>query len=134
MAALLQAGPAMPLVVAPDGAISGPDRLAGALGLDALPPRWMGLFGDEAPFRADEAAALGRHVAEAAAGGRFSLALRPAGSARIFRIDGGPAPAGFAERSALLWFLDVTEAEEQAAALGRAARAAVGRARRACPA
>ncbi len=117
MAALLQAGPAMPLVIAPDGAISGPDRLAGALGLDSLPPRWMALFGEAAPFRADEAAALGRHVSEAASGGRFSLSVRPAGSARIFRIDGGPAPAGFAERSALLWFVDVTEAEEQAAAL-----------------
>jgi len=117
MAALLQAGPSMPLVVAPDGTISGPDRLAGALGLAALPPRWMALFGDEAPFRADEAATLGRHVGEAAAGSRFSLAVRPAGSARIFRIEGGPAPAGFAERAALLWFVDVTEAEEQAAML-----------------
>ncbi len=115
--ALLGAGPAMPLLIAPDGAISGSDRLAGALGLEALPPRWMGLFGEEAPFRPAEAADLGRHVAEAASGSAFSLTLRPAGSARIFRIDGGPAPAGFAERSALLWFLDVTEAEEQAAAL-----------------
>jgi signal transduction histidine kinase len=116
-AALLQAGPAMPLIVAPDGAISGADRLAGALGAQALPPRWMGLFGDEAPFAPGEAAELGRLIADAAAGGRFSHTVRPAGSSRILRIDGGPAPAGFADRSALLWFIDVTEAEEQAAAL-----------------
>src|SRR3954462_5763625 len=48
--ALLEAGPAMPLVVAADGAISGPERLAGALGLEALPPRWLALFGGDKPF------------------------------------------------------------------------------------
>jgi signal transduction histidine kinase len=117
LAALLEAGPAMPLVVAADGTISGPAQLAGALGLEALPPRWLALFGDEAPFPAAAAAELGRVVGEAASGGRPSLALRPSGSARIFRVDGGPAPAGFAERSALLWFLDVTAAQEDAARL-----------------
>jgi signal transduction histidine kinase len=117
LAALLQAGPAMPLVVAADGMISGPDRLAGALGLAALPPRWLALFGEDAPFPLEAAAGLGGHLAEAASGGRFTLTVRPAGSARIFRVDGGPAPAGFAERSALLWFLDVTAAEEDAARL-----------------
>src|SRR4051794_38980211 len=65
LAALLEAGPAMPLIVAADGAISGPDRLAGALGLDALPPRWLALFGDEAPFPTEKAAELGRVVSEA---------------------------------------------------------------------
>jgi signal transduction histidine kinase len=114
LAALLQAGPAMPLVVAADGTIGGPDRLAGALGLDALPSRWLALFGEDAPFPIEAAAGLGGHLAEAASGGRFCLTVRPAGSARIFRVDGGPAPAGFAERSALLWFLDVTAAEEDA--------------------
>jgi PAS domain S-box-containing protein len=117
LAALLQAGPAMPLMVGADGAISGPDRLAGALGLAALPPRWLGLFGEEAPFPLDDAAELGRVVSEAASGGRVGAVVRPAGSARIFRIDAGPAPAGFAERSALLWFVDVTDAEEDAARL-----------------
>ncbi|MEA3044324.1 MAG: hypothetical protein QOH47_2162 [Sphingomonadales bacterium] len=115
LAALLQAGPAMPLVVAADGTISGPDRLAGALGLAALPPRWLALFGEDAPFPLEAAAGLGGHLAEAASGGRFTLTVRPAGSARIFRVDGGPAPAGFAERATLLWFLDVTAAEEDAA-------------------
>jgi signal transduction histidine kinase len=117
LVALLQAGPAMPLAVAADGTIDGSDRLAGALGLAELPRRWLGLFGENAPFSLDAAAQLGRHLAEAVSGGRFSLALRPAGSARTFRIDGGPAPAGFAAGSALLWFLDVSEAEDEAAAL-----------------
>src|SRR5205085_4227563 len=92
-------------------------RLAGALGLAELPPRWLGLFGEGAPVAADDAAELGRRLADAAAGGSFTLTLRPAGSARSFRIDGGPAPAGRGERAAALWFIDVTEAEEAAAAL-----------------
>ncbi len=115
--ALLEAGPAMVLIVAPDGSISGSWRLAGALGLAALPPRWPGLFGAGAPFPAADAAGLGRHVADAAAGGTFSLLLRPEGSARSFRVDGGPAPAGYGERAVALWFIDVTEAEEASAAL-----------------
>ena len=114
-AAMLEAAPAMPLLVGADGTIGGPDRLAGALGLEALPPRWLALFGEEAPFPTAAAAELGRIVSEAASGGRSSLTVRPAGSARIFRVDGGPAPAGFAERSALLWFVDVTAAEEDGA-------------------
>src|SRR6185295_2407260 len=117
LAALLEAGPAMPLVVAADGTISGPERLAGALGLEALPPRWLALFGEEAPFPLDAAAELAGIVSEAAAGGRPSLTLRPSGSARIFRVDGAPATAGFGERAALLWFVDVTAAEEDAARL-----------------
>ncbi|HYD13826.1 MAG TPA: ATP-binding protein [Allosphingosinicella sp.] len=117
LASLLEAGPAMALIVAADGSIAGSPRLAGALGLAALPARWMGLFGEDAPFAADAAAGLGGHVADAAAGGSFTLTLRPAGSTRSFRVDGGPAPAGHGERAVLLWFIDVTEAEEASAAL-----------------
>jgi len=117
LAALLDAGPAMALIVAAEGAVTAAPRLAGALGLAAMPPRWPGLLGDGAPFAADDAAALARNVADAAAGGSFSLVLRPAGSARSFRVDGSPAPAGYGERAVALWFIDVTEAEEAAAAL-----------------
>ena len=117
LAALLEAGPAMVLVVAADGALSGSPRLAGALGIAALPPRWLGLFGEGAPLAADEAAEWGRRLADAAAGAGLSLTLRPAGSARCFRVDGGPAPPGYGERAAAFWFIDVTEADEAAAAL-----------------
>jgi signal transduction histidine kinase len=117
LGALLDAGPAMPLLVASDGVIGGSARLAGMLGLDALPPRWMGLFGDGAPFAAGEAAGLTRQLGEAASGAAFSLLVRPAGSSRVLRVDGGPAPTGFGERAAVLWFIDVTEADAAAAAL-----------------
>jgi signal transduction histidine kinase len=117
LASMLEATPALPLIVEADGTIGGSDRLAGALGLAALPPRWMGLFGEGGPFPTGEAAMLGRHISDAASGAAFSLTFRPAGSARIFRVDGGPAPGGFGERSALLWFIDVTAGEERSAAL-----------------
>jgi len=117
LASLLEAGPAMPMIVAPDGTIAGSQRLAGALGIAALPARWPELFGAAAPFAANDAAALGGRIVDAAAGGSFSLTLRPAGSARSFRVDGGPAPLGHGERAVALWFIDVTEAEEASAAL-----------------
>jgi len=82
LGALLEAGPAMALIVGADGAIGGPHRLGAALGLSALPARWLELFGAGAPFPAADAASLGAHVADAAAGGTFSITLKPAGSAR----------------------------------------------------
>jgi signal transduction histidine kinase len=114
LSGLLDNAPALSMVVATDGSIIASERLAGALGLETLPERWLGLFGGEAPFPLESAAELGRLVAEAAAGARTGATVRPAGSARIFRIDAGPSPPGFAERSALLWFIDVTAAEEAA--------------------
>src|SRR5204862_1622401 len=117
LGALIEAGPAAPLLVAPDGAISGSGRLAGALGLTELPPRWLALFGDDKPFPAEAAAPLGRVLAEAAAGGRSSLTVRPAGSARIFSDDGSPAPPCLGELSAELRLVDVTTAEREEAGL-----------------
>ena len=116
----------------PTATISGPDRLAGALGLDGAAAalarfvRRGGAVPDRGGGRArpdGERGGVGRAA-------RHSSSGRP-GSARIFRIDGGPAPAGFAERSALLWFLDVTAAEEDAARLAGQLRAPLGGARRA---
>ena len=126
LAALLEAAPAMLLVIAPDGSMHGAGRIAAALGLDVLPARWMGLFGKGAPFSAEDAAALGRLIADAASGGQFSVILRPTGSARIFRVDGGPAPA--AVRAVGYSGFDATD-WEAAAAAGRLERrsAALGR-------
>ncbi|WP_243450992.1 PAS domain-containing sensor histidine kinase [Sphingosinicella sp. CPCC 101087] len=115
-AALLSAAPAMPLLIDPDGTIEGPYRLAGSLGLESLPPDWEGLIG-AAGMESGQAEALRRAAAEAASGGAFAMTVRPADSARVLRVVGGPAPADFGERSVLLWFLDVSEAEERAAIL-----------------
>ena len=111
--ALLGAAPMLPLLIHDDGSLEGGDRLAGWLGLDALPTRWSGLAESLAPSAPD----LDRLVGEAAIGTAFSFAFSPPGSERILRVEGGPAPAGFAERTVLLWFADATESEGQIAAL-----------------
>lgn len=116
LAALLEAGAALPLLVDADGALEGPERLAGLLGLGELPARWDDLIAAGGPWSSDDAAVLASGRAAAAAGEPFGLTLRPAGSQRVFRIEGGPAPAGTGA-SVLLWFHDVTEAEGQAAVL-----------------
>lgn len=113
LGALLSAGPADPLLIGPDGTLEGPDRLAGELGYDRLPARWPELVERLAPAAPE----LDRMIAEARAGSPFSISFSPPGSARILKVEGGPAPAGFAERSVLLWFTDVTDLESQIAIL-----------------
>ncbi|MGQ0559726.1 MAG: ATP-binding protein [Sphingosinicella sp.] len=116
LAALTAAGPAMPLLVEPDGRLQGEDRLAGALGLEHLPAQWRD-FVAHAAIGEDQAAMLRYGIAVAAAGGRFTLSFRPGESRRVFRVEGGPAPAEFPRRTALLWFFDNSDAEEQAGQL-----------------
>ena len=113
---LLAAAPAIPLLIAPGGALEGSARLAAALGLETLPDRWEDLLG-AAPVDAETAAELAAAVAAAGSGGTFALTLGPAGSTRIWRIEGAPAPPAFPGGTVLLWVFDVTEAEDRAAAL-----------------
>ena len=114
--ALLGAGPATPLLIARDGTLHGQDRLAGALGLEILPARWSE-FTAGAALDPGQAGELDRCVVEAASGSGFAMNLRPTNSAKVFRVEGGAAPPAFAERTVLLWFVDVSEADEQASAL-----------------
>lgn len=113
--ALLEASPAAPLIVARDGRLGGGDRVAGLLGLDPLPERFEALA--RGAFAEEDAALLVEAVAETAAGDSFACALRPAGSRRILRIEGGPAPAPWPGATALLWFIDATEEEDERADL-----------------
>jgi signal transduction histidine kinase len=117
LATLIEASPALALVIDEEGRASGSDRLAGVLGLDRLPERAADLLGPDGPFTPEDAAALSARVAEAASGAPFTLVARLPAGTRVWRIDGGPAPAGFGARSALLWFTDVTEAEDRIATL-----------------
>ena len=116
LAALLGAGPATPLIIARDGTLHGQDRLAGALGLEVLPARWSD-FTASAALDPAQAGELDRCVVEAASGSGFAMMIRPTSSAKVFRVEGGAAPPAFAERTVLLWFFDVSEADEQASAL-----------------
>ena len=114
--ALLAEGPAMALLIGPYGVLQGSDRLAGAIGLGAMPTS-LGDLIQQARLDDAGAAGLARAAAEAASGSSFAMTVRPADSARVLRVVGGPAPAAFEDRSVLLWFLDVSEAEEQATVL-----------------
>jgi signal transduction histidine kinase len=113
--ALLAASPAFPLIVRRDGSLDEAQRVAFALGLDPVPARLADLaeaFGEE-----DRQALLARVEAAAAAAGDFALSLRPAGSARVYRLHGGPAPSSYPAGTILLWLTDATASEEEMAAL-----------------
>ncbi len=116
LSALIGAGPAMPLLVGRDGSLRGDERLAAALGLEAMPECWADLreraFGDDG-----QQEALVQAVEAAATGSDFSLVVRAAGGFRTFSVTGGPAPSCFAGRTALLWLTDISRAEEEAAGL-----------------
>ena len=111
LAALIGSGPAMPLLVGRDGSLQGDERLAAALGLEALPERWPDLLARGIVDDGQKEALAGA-VEEAATGGAFSLTVRPAGGTRTVCVEGGPAPAFFAGRTALLWFSDVSRTED----------------------
>ncbi|MEA3064614.1 MAG: hypothetical protein QOJ27_1060 [Sphingomonadales bacterium] len=108
--ALLAASPAVPLIVHRDGRLEEAERLALVLGLSEVPARLDDLgaaFGGEADGLAAQVAAC------AAAAGSFALSLRPEGSARVFRVRGGPAPPSYPAGTVLIWLTDATEAEEE---------------------
>ena len=119
MAALLASGPAMPLVVRRDGTLIGGERLAGLIGLRALPPHLYELTGPDGPFTPADAASLADRVASASrAGATVNLTLRPPRTGRVLRFDIAPAPAGHGSGAVILWAVDVTAQERRAAEAG----------------
>ncbi len=116
--ALIEASPAMPLLVYGDGSVQGSPRLQQALGLSVPLARLESLGGSGdglAPEDVETLTALARTTA--ATGAPFTMRVRAQASSRLLRVQGGPAPAEYSASSVLLWFTDATEAEEQMAAL-----------------
>lgn len=119
--ALLAASPAIPLIVARNGAVDPDPRLLNWLGIERA-----GTL-DEFGLAPDDTAAVGAGAAAAGAGQTFSRSFAVPGSGRILEVSGGPAPPGFPSGTALLWFQDITESETKRRRLAeegnRAARA-----------
>ena len=116
--ALLGSSPAVPAIALADGSLESSARLAGLLGLAAPPFALADLSAKTSGLTPANIDILTERVASASASGSsFSLALRPHESARILRVEGGPAPAPWPAGAVLLWFFDATVSEESAAAL-----------------
>jgi signal transduction histidine kinase len=113
--ALLAASPALPLVVRRDGSLEEAERAALALGLAGTPRQLAELA--EALVEEDREALHAEVAAASAAAGSFVLSLRPAGSARVYQVRGGPAPPSYPAGTVLLWLTDATGSEEEMAAL-----------------
>ena len=115
--ALLEVGPAMALLVELDGTLHGSARLAGALGLGELPARWHELA-DSGAFVDADAETLSVRIGDtSAAGSSFSVSVRPPDSRRTLRVLGSPAPRPWPAGTAVLWFFDASEAEDELASL-----------------
>ncbi|SMF76156.1 sensor histidine kinase [Allosphingosinicella indica] len=116
--ALLDAGPAIPVIVAPGGEIEADARLADILGLSYTPSTLQSLADSDAGLDPGDAERLREAVAGAArAGGAFSLHVGVNGSGRRFRVEGAPAPRPWKSGTTLLWLIDATESEVRRADL-----------------
>lgn len=127
MARMIEDAPAIPLLVRADGRIEAPERLAGWLGLEALPTYLVDLSGPEGKGlsrdQVEELSAAVRRTQKTAA--PFAFSVTPPGSRRGLALRGTLAdPAVSPSGSALVWVFDFTESERELAQLRReAARA-----------
>ena len=118
-ARLLELMPARPLVVRSDKRIEADEQLLRDLGLEGIPATLGDLLGNESGIAPEDLEALSADIETArASAGRVSRKVRVNGSSRVFDVSGGPAPAGEAAGTMLLWFVDTSAGEEERAKLG----------------
>jgi signal transduction histidine kinase len=117
-ARLLELVPARPLLVRPDRRIEADAQLLRDLGLEAPPTKLADLAGKDCGIAELDLDALAADVEAAQASAeRVFRTVRASGSARVFDVRGGPAPAGEPPRTLLLWFFDTSVGEEEKAKL-----------------
>jgi len=117
-AALLEAAPARPLLVRPDNRIEVDRQLLRDLGLAGNPARLDGLAAKDGGIDPDDLKALAADIEAARVSAqRLARTVRTHGSARVFEVRGGPAPAPEPPGTLLLWFYDTSAGEEDRARL-----------------
>ncbi len=122
LAAMVEVGPARPLIVRADGRIEGGGDCAAFFGLDALPPTLDGLVhsGSEGPVDADGAKLIDETQAAQRTGKAFSLTVQDRSGMRTLKVRGGPLPPAFGQGgSALLWIADASADEARVRKLAR---------------
>ena len=112
---MIDEAPALPLLVRSDGRIEGPQRLAGWLGLEAMPGYLSELDGGDRgldPDQLNELTQLVRRAQKTAAPFRFVVA--PRGSTRSLALRGHLAdPQVSPGGAALVWFFDFSDSEAE---------------------
>ena len=118
-ATLLEISPARPLLVRSDGRIEADLHLLRELGLKSPPAKLADLHGNDSGLAREDLAALMAQIEVASASAsRLAAKVRLAGSARVFEVRGAPAPAPEPPGTLLLWFFDMSVAEEEREKLG----------------
>ena len=123
---IIDDAPAVPLLVRADGRIEGPDRLAGWLGLPALPGFLSELDTGSEGVGAEDLAELRDAVRRTQkTASPFSMVVVPRGSSRSLAVRGHLAdPVVAPGGAAVLWWFDFSESEGELAQLRtQAARA-----------
>ena len=112
LARVIEDSPAQMMLVHADGRIEGSAKLAGWLGLEALPDYLSELAGVLPPAQVK---ALGEAVITTQRGMRpFELTLGAARARTTLAVRGGPADPASAPGAAQLWFFDNTAAQQAA--------------------
>ncbi|MCY7339383.1 MAG: PAS-domain containing protein [Sphingomonas bacterium] len=120
MRSLLEAAPARPLLVRPDGTIDIDHILLRDLGIEDQPTTLDQLAGEDRGLVAADLMVLKSDLAAASLGARpLRRMVRLAASNRVVEIRGAPAPPPQPQGTMLLWLFDISDAEAERANLSR---------------
>ena len=116
---MVEEAPALPLLVRADGRIEGPSRLAGWLGLDAMPGYLSELDAGDVGLDEVQLSQLGDAVRKTQkTGAPFQLALTARGGKKTLGVRGHLAdPQVSPGGAALVWIFDFTDSEQELRAL-----------------
>ena len=117
---LLEAAPARPLLVFPDGSIDTDRILLRDLGIEDSPTRFDQLGGEQQGIVTADLMLLKADLVVAALGAKpMRRMVRLAASNRVVEVRGAPAAPPHPQGSMLLWLFDISDSETERTALAR---------------